>query len=134
MKKKVTLFELVATKIIYTILISVYYWMFARRNWHDYYIVIQNVVVIITFIFFILQYIRIKKYKQEIMDELALQNLKRADSICIKITITAMIILAFIGAMELLNNLQMGYAIMGIIIAVSVIRTIIFYVMDKKGI
>ena len=35
--KKVTLLELVATKVIYAVLIAVYYWMWARRDWHDYY-------------------------------------------------------------------------------------------------
>lgn len=34
---KVTLLELVATKIIYAMLIVVYYWMWARRDWKDFY-------------------------------------------------------------------------------------------------
>ena len=132
--KKVTLLELVATKIIYAVLLALYYWMFARRDWHDYYSTIQNVVAIITIFFFVYQYVRIKKYKQEITDELATQNLKRTDSICIKIFSVAVIITAFMGAIEIINNLQMGYVIMGILVAISTIRTIIFYVMDTKGI
>mgnify|MGYP003591124459 CR=1 FL=1 len=44
--KKVTLLELVATKIIYAVLLALYYWMFARRDWHDYYSTLQNVVAI----------------------------------------------------------------------------------------
>ena len=132
--KKVTLSELVATKIIYAVLLALYYWMFARRDWHDYYSTIQNVVAIITIFFFVYQYVRIKKYKQEITDELATQNLKRTDSICIKIFSVAVIITAFMGAIEIINNLQMGYVLMGILVAISTIRTIIFYVMDTKGI
>ena len=132
--KKVTLLELVATKIIYAVLLALYYWMFARRDWHDYYSTIQNVVAIITIFFFVYQYVRIKKYKQEITDELATQNLKRTDSICIKIFSVAVIITAFMGAIEIINNLQMGYVLMGILVAFSTIRTIIFYVMDTKGI
>ena len=132
--KKVTLLELVATKIIYAVLLTLYYWMFARRDWHDYYSTIQNVVAIITIFFFVYQYVRIKKYKQEITDELATQNLKRTDSICIKIFSVAVIITAFMGAIEIINNLQMGYVLMGILVAISTIRTIIFYVMDTKGI
>ena len=111
--KKVTLLELVATKIIYAVLLALYYWMFARRDWHDYYSTIQNVVAIITIFFFVYQYVRIKKYKQEITDELATQNLKRTDSICIKIFSVAVIITAFMGAIEIINNLQMGYVLMG---------------------
>ena len=132
--KKVTLLELVATKIIYAVLLALYYWMFARRDWHDYYSTIQNVVAIITIFFFVYQYVRIKKYRQEITDELATQNLKRTDSICIKIFSVAVIITAFMGAIEIINNLQMGYVLMGILVAISTIRTIIFYVMDTKGI
>ena len=132
--KKVTLLELVATKIIYAVLLALYYWMFARRDWHDYYSTIQNVVAIITIFFFVYQYVRIKKYKQEITDELATQNLKRTDSICIKIFSVAVIITAFMGAIEIINNLQMGYVLMGILVASSTISTIIFYVMDTKGI
>ena len=132
--KKVTLLELVATKIIYAVLLALYYWMFARRDWHDYYSTLQNVVAIITIFFFVYQYVRIKKYKQEITDELATQNLKRTDSICIKIFSVAVIITAFMGAIEIINNLQMGYVLMGILVAISTIRTIIFYVMDTKGI
>ena len=132
--KKVTLLELVATKIIYAVLLALYYWMFARRDWHDYYSTIQNVVAIITIFFFVYQYVRIKKYKQEITDELATQNLKRTDSICIKIFSVAVIITAFMGAIEIINNLQMGYVLMGILVAISTIRTIIFYVMDTNGI
>ena len=114
--KKVTLLELVATKIIYAVLLALYYWMFARRDWHDYYSTIQNVVAIITIFFFVYQYVRIKKYKQEITDELATQNLKRTDSICIKIFSVAVIITAFMGAIEIINNLQMGYEVLTVIL------------------
>lgn len=133
MKKKVTLLELVATKIIYAVLIATYYWMWARRDWHNYYENIQSAVGIFTAVFLILQASRIRKFKAEVVDEMALANLKRADSVCLKVVAGASIIVAFLGAMELLNHLQMGYIIMLLLIAITVIRTIIFYVMDTKG-
>ena len=37
MKSKVTLKEIVGTKIIYAALLVSYYWMWARRDWHNYY-------------------------------------------------------------------------------------------------
>ena len=134
MEKKVTLLELVATKIIYAVLIAVYYWMWARRDWHDYYTTIQNMVFIFTIVFFVLQSSRIRKFKKEVVDELALANLKRADSICLRIVAVCAIIIAFAGALELVNQLQMGYIIMLVLIALTIIRTIIFYVMDTKGV
>ena len=136
MKKseKVTLLELVATKIIYALLIAVYYWMWARRDWHGYYESIQYAVAIFTFIFLVSQASRIKKFKAEVADEMALANLKRADSICLKIALIASIVAAFAGAMELINQLQMGYIIMLLLIVIAIVRTIIFYVMDTKGV
>lgn len=131
--QKVTLLELVATKIVYAILIAVYYWMWARRDWHGYYENIQYAVAAFTFIFLLSQSSRIRKYNKEVADEMALANLKRADSICLKIALIASIVIAFTGAMELVNQLQMGYIIMILLVVTTVIRTIIFYVMDTKG-
>ena len=61
MKTKVTLKELVGTKIIYAVLLVSYYWMWARRDWHDYYETVQMVVGIFTIVFFLLQAGRIRR-------------------------------------------------------------------------
>ena len=74
MKGKVTLKELVGTKIIYALLLVGYYWMWARRDWHDYYTTIQNVVCAFTILFFAIQADRIRKYSKEEKDEMAVQN------------------------------------------------------------
>ena len=42
--KKVSLRELVADKIIFSILIAMYYWMWARNDWKDYYTTVQDVI------------------------------------------------------------------------------------------
>ena len=65
---------------------------------------------------------------------MALANLKRADSICLKIALVVSIVIAFTGAMELVNQIQMGYIIMLLLIVIAIARTIIFYVMDTKGV
>ncbi|MGN0382864.1 MAG: hypothetical protein ACI4DS_01235, partial [Eubacterium sp.] len=126
--KKVTLLELVATKIIYAVLIAVYYWMWARKDWHGYYESIQYAVIIFTGIFFALQVSRIRKFKKEVADEMALANLKRADSICLRIALVVGVTIAFTGAMELVNQIQMGYIIMLLLIIIAIVRTIIFYI------
>lgn len=108
--------------------------MWARRDWHGYYENIQYAVAAFTFIFLLSQSSRIRKYNKEVADEMALANLKRADSICLKIALIASIVIAFTGAMELVNQLQMGYIIMILLVVTTVIRTIIFYVMDTKGV
>lgn len=131
---KVALLELVATKIIYAMLIVVYYWMWARRDWKDFYDEIQYAVGVFTVIFLLSQASRIRKFNKELVDELALANLKRADSICLKIALAGSIAVSFAGALEVVNNLQMGYIIMFMMLAITILRTVIFYVMDTKGI
>lgn len=134
MKKKVSLREIVGTKIIYALLVAIYYWMWARRDWHDFYITIQNAVGIFTFVFLLLQASRIRKYKKESFDELAEQNLKAVDSICLKISMVALVVIAFMGALTILDAIAMGYAIVGWLIVIMILRFMIFYVKDVKGI
>lgn len=134
MKKKVTLKELVGTKIIYAVLLVCYYWMWARRDWHDFYETIQNTLVVFTVVFFALQANRIHKYSKEEKDELAVQNLRRTDAIALKIMVAAAIITAFACAVAAIDGIMAGYALVGTILALSVIRFIIFCVMDSKGI
>lgn len=90
--KKVSLRELVADKIVFAALIAVYYWMWARNDWQESYATIQDVVFAFSFYYFVNRAIRLKKYKQEAVDEMAETNLKRCDSICLKIGAAAMIV------------------------------------------
>ena len=114
--KKVTLRELVADKIVFAALITLYYWMWARNDWKDSYQTIQYVIFVFTFFYFVFRASRLKKYKQETIDEMAELNLKRCDSICLKLC-------------EVI-----GYCLMGLLLLLSVIRTVLFCLMDAKGI
>lgn len=134
MKSKVTLKEMVGTKIIYAALLVCYYWMWARRDWHDYYMTIQNVVAVFTILFFAIQADRIRKYSKEEKDELAIQNLRRTDSICLKIMTVSAVVIAFACGVTFLDGTMAGYALVGMILLSAVIRFIIFSVMDSKGV
>lgn len=134
MKSKVTLKEMVGTKIIYATLLVCYYWMWARRDWHDYYTTIQNVVAVFTILFFAMQAGRVRKYNKEQKDELAIQNLRRADAIGFKIMTVATIIIAFACAVTFIDGRMAGYALVGMIFVLTVLRFILFSVMDNKGI
>lgn len=134
MKSKVTLREIVGTKIIYATLLVCYYWMWARRDWHDYYTTIQNVITGFTILFFAMQANRIRKYSKEEKDELAIQNLRRTDAIGFKIMIAATIAIAFACAVTFIDGRMAGYALMGMILILTVIRFVIFCVMDNKGV
>lgn len=134
MRSKVTLRELVGTKIIYAVLLVCYYWMWARRDWHDYYDTIQNTVFVFTILFFALQADRIRRYKKEEKDEMAVQNLQRADAISLKIMIAAVTVIAFACAVSIIDGRMAGYALVGTILVLTVLRSIIFCVMDSKGV
>lgn len=76
-----------------------------------------------------------QKYKQESPDEMAEANLRRCDAICLKISVAAFIVIGFtcaVGRMVLTTEI-IGYGLMAALILISVVRTIIFYLMDKKG-
>lgn len=133
--KKVSLRELVADKIIFAILIAVYYWMWARNDWKDYYTTIQMIVCIFSFYYFVSRSIRLRKYKKEAPDEMAEANLRRCDKICLRICVAALVFISFLCAAGrfALTTEVIGYCLVGVLVLLSIIRTIIFYFMDKKG-
>ena len=134
--RKVSLREIVADKIVFAILSALYYWMWARNDWHNYYTSIQHAVFAFTFFYFISRASRLKKYKQELPDEMSEANLKRCDALCLKIGAAAIIVLSFVcavGRLSITTDL-IGYCLMGILIALAIIRTILFYIMDTKGV
>ena len=122
--RKVSLREIVADKIVFAILIALYYWMWARNDWHNYYTSIQYAVFTFTFFYFISRASRLRKYKQERPDEMSEANLKRCYALCLKIGAAAIIVTTDL----------IGYCLMGILIALAIIRTILFYIMDTKGV
>ena len=82
--------------------------------------------------------IRISKYKKEGIDEMAEQNLKRCDAICLKLLIGAMVVVAFgaaiLGHINAVSTGTIGWAIVLSILLLSIIRTVLFVVMDRKGV
>ena len=133
MKSKITLKELVGTKIIYAVLLVCYYWMWARRDWHSCYEVIQHSVAIFTIVFFALQAVRIHRYSKEEKDELAIQNLRRTDAIGLKLMVAAAIIIAFACAVGAIGGPAAGYGLLGMILVLSVLRFILFCGMYQRG-
>ena len=135
MKNKVTLKELLGTHIIISILIAIYYWCWARNDWQGYYEVIQNIVGIFAFSFFVAQYIRMEKYKKEVKDEMAITNLRKSDSICLKIAIALIVFIGFLSAVLRfsISSEIIGYMLMGVVVCISIIRFILFFIIYKKG-
>lgn len=135
MKGKVTLRELVAARIVLAVCIAVYYWCWARNNWENYFTSIQNCVAIFAFLFFWFLIMREKKYKKEVVDEMAAANLKRCDSICYKVLTVAIVFIGFLSAILrfTISPEVIGYMLMGMLVLMSVLRTVLFCYMDVKG-
>lgn len=136
MRKKVTLKEMLSSQIIIAILIAIYYWCWARNDWKDYYVTIQNTVGILAFFIFIGESMRMSKYKKEVKDEMAMVNLRKSDSICFKVLVGLIILTAFLSAILKfkISSEIIGYILVGIIVFISIVRVILFYNIDKKGI
>jgi hypothetical protein len=138
MKNKVTILEIIATKIIIAVLITGYYWMCSRSDWKPEYQDISSYWGFLLFILLLVHYFRVKKYKKEYFDELAEKNLNRCDAMCLKIFCVIMVIIAYLGGIlghiNAISTMVMGWLIMGSIIAITILRTIIFFIMDHKGV
>ena len=138
MNKKVSLKEIVGTKIVYAIILTSYYWMWARTDWKSWYETVQYALAAFLFSFFVIQMIRISKYKKEGVDEMAELNLKRCDAICLRIFVGVMAGVAFLAAIlghiNAVSTGTIGWVIILSILALSIIRTVMFIIMDSKGV
>ena len=135
MNKKVTLRELLIARIVLAICIAVYYWCWARNGWESYFSSIQRCVATFALFFFFFLGARERKYKKEVVDEMAAANLKRCDSVCYKITMVLIVCIGFLSAILrfAISPEVIGYLLMGVLVLTSIVRTILFCYMDAKG-
>lgn len=135
MNKKVTLRELLGARIVLSICIAEYYWCWARNGWENYFISVQNGVAIFVFCFLCILLVREKKYKKEVVDEMAVVNLKRSDSICYKIALASITIIGFFSAILrlIVTSEVIGYMLMTLLVLMSILRTMIFCYLDARG-
>ena len=138
MNNKVSIREVVATKIIIAILIAGYYWLWSRSDYQPEYQQFSSYWGFILFLMLIVHYFRVKKYKKEYFDEFAEKNLHRCDSICLKIFCVLMVIIAYLGGIlghvNGISTALMGWLIIGTVITITILRTIMFIIMDSKGV
>ncbi|MGI6003126.1 MAG: hypothetical protein ACOX74_05790 [Lachnospiraceae bacterium] len=138
MNKRVSLTEVVAAKIVLAVLFALIYWMWARSDYQEWYMDVYGWVVVPTAAFLIFHYYRVRKYRKEGVDELAERNLRRCDAICLRLLTAAACLIALIGGIAAHVSTgaayMMGWALVITLIALSVLRTVLFWVMDKKGV
>ena len=134
MKSKATAKEMVGTKIVYAMLLVCYYWMWARRDWLNYYDSIQNAIFMFSFLYFLFHARRFYQYRKEEKDREAIQILRRIDAIGLKIMVAAAIAIAFASAVAFIDGIAAGYALVGTILAFAILRFVLFCAMYKKEI
>ena len=67
---------------------------------------------------------------------MAITNLRRSDSICFKIMTVLIVCIGFLAAILRfkISSEVVGYMLMGVLVGISIIRVILFCILDKKGI
>lgn len=138
MKKKVSILEIVATKIVIALLVAGYYWMWSRSDWMPEYRQYSAYFGGFLFLILLAHYHRVHKYKKERFDELAIKTLRKCDAICLKVLTILMVIVAYaggiLGHVNAMSTAMMGWLIIGSIIAIAMLRTMLFLILNSKGV
>ena len=138
MKKKVSILEIVATKIVIALLVAGYYWMWSRSDWMPEYRQYSAYFGGFLFLILLAHYHRVHKYKKERFDELAIKTLRKCDAICLKVLTVLMVIVAYaggiLGHVNAMSTAMMGWLIIGSIIAIAMLRTTLFLILNSKGV
>ena len=138
MTKKISLTEILATRVIWVLAACIYYWMCTRTDWKPEYMKFQNTVATLFLMFTVLHLYRTGKYKKDFRDEFAENNLRRCDAIILKFMYIAIVVIAFIGGMysrfDAITGVMMGWMLMGTLVAATAARAAIFFIMDTKGV
>ncbi|WP_026667404.1 hypothetical protein [Butyrivibrio sp. AE2005] len=135
--RKVTLRDILVSKVVRNIAIAVYFWMWARTDYKESYSMIQSSVGAFLAVFYYMLYSRERKYKKECFDELAERNLNKCNAICYKIMAVIMVALAFtaaiVGHTEAFGTDVIGWILVISLVVVSIVRVILYSAIDKKG-
>ncbi|OUP49265.1 hypothetical protein [Lachnoclostridium sp. An181] len=118
-------------KITPAVLFWVYYWMCTRDSWSPAYMYIQTAIFAAAGLLVGYQISYAKR--KDIFDEFAKENLKTTDSICLKIAYTLMIIAAVACIFSDFSGEIAGYCILTSILLLTILRAVIFSIIDKKG-
>ena len=129
--KKINLRTWMFLKITPAVLFLVYYWMCTREDFRAAYVYLQTAVFAAAGALVAYQIAYAKR--RDIFDEFARENLKTVDSICLKAAYVLMIGAAVVCIFTDFSGEAAGYGILISILLLTVLRAILFAVIDKKG-
>jgi len=118
-------------KTLPAILLLLYYWMCTIEGYNPVFRYIHGVTLLLAGAVVWAQVSYAKK--NNIFDEFALENLKTTDSICLRVSFALMSIETLACVFADFNGIIAGYFVVGGILLLTIIRAIIFTIIDKKG-
>lgn len=118
-------------KAIPAALLLIYYWMCTIEGYNPVLRYIHAVTLVMAGVIVWGQISYAKK--QKIFDEFARENLKTTDSICLKIAYVLMVVATLACVFADFLGIIAGYFVVGGILLLTILRAVIFAVIDKKG-
>lgn len=109
-----------------------YYWMCTRSDFQPHYRYIQQVFFYVTALLVGIQAAYSKK--RDLFDEFAKENLRTTDSVCLKAAFVFMVITAVACVFPSVSGKIAGYCVVISMLLLSILRAVIFCIIDKKGI
>lgn len=134
MKKKKTTINLsvwMFLKAIPAAMLLLYYWMCTLDGYNPVFRYLHAVTLVMAGVIVWAQISYAKK--NNIFDEFALENLKTTDSACLKVAFVLMTIATLACVFADFSGIIAGYFVVGGILLLSLIRAIMFTIIDKKG-
>lgn len=118
-------------KVVPAALLLAYYWM---CTWNGYDPVIRYLHAACLTMAGVLVWGQISYAKKHnIFDEFARENLKTTDSICLKLAYVLMVIATLACVFADFDGIIAGYFVVGGILLLTILRAIVFAIIDKKG-
>ena len=130
-EKKMNLKTWMCLKIVPAAFFLMYYWMCARTDFQPYYMYIQKVIFYAAGLLVGVQIAYAKK--RDIFDEFAKKNLKITDSICMKVAYVLMVATGIACVVPAVSGKIAGYCVVISILLLTILRAVIFCIIDKKG-
>lgn len=129
--KTVNLSAWMFLKVVPAALLLLYYWMCTIEGYNPVFRYIHAATLVLSgaIVWAQISYAR----KNKIFDEFAKENLKTTDSICLKVAYVLMIAATLACVFTEFSGIAAGYFVVGSILLLTIVRAIMFAVIDKKG-
>lgn len=128
MKKRISLKVWMIVKIIPALLLVVFYWMCIRTKYNPIYTYLQYAILACMFVS-----LHIVKKNRDVFDEYAKEILSKTDTICFKLSYIIFGILLLPCILINTDSIVIGYGIVVGLCILTILRSVIFCVLDSRG-